>query len=222
MSNPAMPGFLKICCSSKEPKRDRVRELSRETGVPTPFKVEYQALVDDELKEEAKLHQYFASNRVSGKEFFTGVDPSEIIGVAHRLCQIKYEDNFFVSPEEQKAKEAKAKCREADELRRKQAAQEKVEIENAEKKKQEKQLRRQQAEEDRKDLYWLIPLLLAAGAYGVWYYNEYPAQASSTFGRFAVFAIVGGILTAVARLTGSFVSAFLFVAFLVASLNFFG
>ena len=94
MSNPAMPGLLKIGCSSKEPKRDRVHELSRETGVPLPFRVEYQALVENERGDEGVLHRHFANRRVPGKEFFKDVAIDEVIAVAKRLCQIKYEDDF--------------------------------------------------------------------------------------------------------------------------------
>jgi len=71
MSNPAMPGFLKIGSSSKEPNGDNVREFSRLEGVPAEFLVEYQALVDNEVQEAAKLHKSFSANRGGEKYLFT-------------------------------------------------------------------------------------------------------------------------------------------------------
>ena len=56
--------------SSKDPSGDRVRELSN-TSVPTPFKVEYKALVEDADTCEKTIHQALSRYRVaSNREFF--------------------------------------------------------------------------------------------------------------------------------------------------------
>lgn len=86
-----MDGLVKIGRSSKDPSGDRVRELSRETGVPAPFTVEYQALVENEFAEEAKLHKRFASSRLGSKEFFRE-EVAAVIAEIRSTCEIKYED----------------------------------------------------------------------------------------------------------------------------------
>ena len=48
MSNPAMPGLLKIGMSAQAPKIYRVKELRQTTSVPKPFLADYQILVEDE------------------------------------------------------------------------------------------------------------------------------------------------------------------------------
>jgi hypothetical protein len=68
--------------------------------VPAEFLVEYQALVDNEVQEAAKLHKSFSANRGGGKAFFSGIDTWEVISVIRRLCEVKYEDVFLI-PEDQ-------------------------------------------------------------------------------------------------------------------------
>jgi hypothetical protein len=69
MSNPSL-SEIKIGESSKDPSEDRVKDLSN-TSVPTPFKVEYKALVHDQRTAEAKVHRVLGKFRVSpNREFF--------------------------------------------------------------------------------------------------------------------------------------------------------
>jgi hypothetical protein len=98
MTNPAVPGLVKIGMSSKELAVDRVKELSAETSAPAPFKVEYQALVENEVAEERKIHSFFSKSWKPGKELFE-LSVSEAIVQIRRQCDIKYEDYFFKSPE---------------------------------------------------------------------------------------------------------------------------
>lgn len=67
ISNPSMPGLLKIGYSLKDPSI-RARELEG-TGMPTPYRVEYAALVDDPHRIEQSLHDRFAHFR-KRKEWF--------------------------------------------------------------------------------------------------------------------------------------------------------
>ena len=78
MTNPSMPGLIKIGMSSQDPKMHRVKELSHSTGVPSAFVVEYQALVEDEGLVENQLHKTYASQRLKGKEFFRGLSASQV------------------------------------------------------------------------------------------------------------------------------------------------
>ena len=70
LSNESLNGLIKIGFSTKDPE-NRARELSGDTGVPTPFVVEYEVLVDDPHGCEQKAHKLLSENRVNQKrEFF--------------------------------------------------------------------------------------------------------------------------------------------------------
>ena len=99
MSNPAMPGLIKIGMSSKEPKQYRVKELSEATGVPSPFEVEYQALVGDEEQAEKQLHLEFSSYRYR-KEFFKDLDIAKVIVATQQNFNVLHEDIFFKTAQE--------------------------------------------------------------------------------------------------------------------------
>ncbi len=70
LSNPSMPGILKIGFTNRETVEQRVRELSSATAVPEPFEVEYYCLTHDVEEIEKKIHQEFSAERSPGKEFF--------------------------------------------------------------------------------------------------------------------------------------------------------
>ena len=55
--NPSMPGLIKIGHTKDDPIKYRVKEISRATGVPEPFKVAYYAFVDDEELVEKKVFE---------------------------------------------------------------------------------------------------------------------------------------------------------------------
>ena len=69
LSNPTMPGLLKIGKTDRDVET-RVRELSRATGVPTPFHVEHTWKVEDSRALESYLHRRLDGCRVPGREFF--------------------------------------------------------------------------------------------------------------------------------------------------------
>ena len=78
LSNPAMPGLLKIGQTKNEPKF-RATQLQT-TGVPLPFKIEFAKLVKDYIKKEgillSLLEQY--SNRINPKREFYKISKEEI------------------------------------------------------------------------------------------------------------------------------------------------
>jgi len=62
MSNPSLPGQLKIGKTSKDPQL-RLRRLSN-TSVPTKFSLDYFALVDDFDYVETQVHVMLSASRV--------------------------------------------------------------------------------------------------------------------------------------------------------------
>jgi hypothetical protein len=96
ISNPSMPGLVKVGMTSKSPA-ERMKSLYS-TSVPTPFEAEYFALCKDRLKSEAVAHQALKSWRLnSRREFFRmapedaiakihyGIDDARVIFSRHRL-----------------------------------------------------------------------------------------------------------------------------------------
>lgn len=129
MSNPAFPDLLKIGKSKKDPTQDRVSELNQ-TGVPEPFRVEYYAFVESEDALETLVHKHFSAKRPNKKREFFSIDCAVAINairdLAMRHSSIKFEEVFYVSPDElqaqrldQEAKElAKAEAIKAERKRR--------------------------------------------------------------------------------------------------------
>jgi len=69
LTNEAMPGLIKIGCTSGE-LASRIRQLYS-TGVPLPFELFYACEVTDCGSVEGKLHDAFGDHRISkGREFF--------------------------------------------------------------------------------------------------------------------------------------------------------
>jgi len=70
MTNPAMPGLVKIGYTTGLPA-DRARELSAASGVPVPFFVEFSIEVDEPFMLEALVHDQLAGFRLNpSREFF--------------------------------------------------------------------------------------------------------------------------------------------------------
>jgi hypothetical protein len=90
LSNESMPGIYKIGCTSKTVK-ERIDELSRSTGVPTPFTEEASYYVFDMMMAESKLHQELAQYRVSSNKEFFKVDLPVILATTKILYK-SYEE----------------------------------------------------------------------------------------------------------------------------------
>lgn len=80
VSNPSMPGLLKIGMTNKDPKT-RVKQLYT-TGVPTPFVIERIYHVNNTKASgmEARVHSHLARYRVNSRREFFRIEPDE----AHR------------------------------------------------------------------------------------------------------------------------------------------
>lgn len=77
LSNPSMPGLVKIGFTVKVPT-ERAIELST-TGVPMPYEVEFYCLVEDPAALEARVHEALSPKRQSSDREFFRVDPSEAV-----------------------------------------------------------------------------------------------------------------------------------------------
>jgi hypothetical protein len=72
LGNEYMPDLIKVGCTERSPFA-RAEELSRPTGVPTPFQVLCYAEFQDFQSVERRLHEWLASFRISNsREFFFG------------------------------------------------------------------------------------------------------------------------------------------------------
>ncbi len=70
LTNPAMPGLVKIGLTSRDPQA-RAAELTQASGVPAPFALAWCRGVADCAAVEAAVHRMLADRRVSGRrEFF--------------------------------------------------------------------------------------------------------------------------------------------------------
>lgn len=70
LTNEAIPGLVKIGKTTRDPVA-RAVEISKSTGVPTPFDIAWSRKVADVNKAEAQLHQALARCRHSKRrEFF--------------------------------------------------------------------------------------------------------------------------------------------------------
>ncbi|MDR2357922.1 MAG: GIY-YIG nuclease family protein, partial [Oscillospiraceae bacterium] len=70
LTNPVMPGVVKIGKTDKEEVRSRVKELFT-TGVPVPFDCVYACVVENNETVEKALHRQFTAERINPRrEFF--------------------------------------------------------------------------------------------------------------------------------------------------------
>lgn len=80
LTNPAMPGIVKIGKTARENVEARLNELYA-TGVPVPFDCEYAARVNDESDVEKAFHMAFGPYRINPKREFFQIEPEQAIAV---------------------------------------------------------------------------------------------------------------------------------------------
>jgi hypothetical protein len=80
LSNPAMPGLLKIGYTMNTVE-GRVKELSLATGVPIEFCIEYQVECRDPAGLEAYAHTFFKNKRYNGNREFFSISINDAIDV---------------------------------------------------------------------------------------------------------------------------------------------
>lgn len=71
LENSSMPGIIKIGYTKGDPN-DRADQLSKGTGVPTPYKVVFSYSCFNGERIERAVHKYFKKQRVNNdREFFS-------------------------------------------------------------------------------------------------------------------------------------------------------
>ena len=109
MSNPSMPGLIKVGRTARSPiLRTKDDDLSS-TGIPTPFTVEYHAWFDDMWEAEKLAHKTLWDYH-HGKEFFK-IDVAAAIYKIENLG-IKYTRLFSKPEEDEKVKKIAQKKQE--------------------------------------------------------------------------------------------------------------
>jgi hypothetical protein len=83
MSNPSMPGIVKVGFSMKDPN-DRAEELAH-TGIPTPYLVHYDVLVEDPESVEQAAHRQLNNVRVNHRREWFQCSSQEAV---HSIRQI--------------------------------------------------------------------------------------------------------------------------------------
>ena len=81
ISNPSMPGLVKVGMTSKQPE-ERMKSLYS-TSVPTPFEAEYFALCKDRKKNEDIAHKALKSWRVNSRREFFRLTPEDAVARIH-------------------------------------------------------------------------------------------------------------------------------------------
>lgn len=90
LSNPCMPGLLKIGMTTISPQA-RAKELSSSTGVPEKFTIEASYFSDDPRGDESRIHAAMSDHRLNdSREFFTcSLDIADEICRSYCLCDSK-------------------------------------------------------------------------------------------------------------------------------------
>ena len=86
LSNPSFPGLLKIGYTRKE-IGIRIKDLSRATGVPTAFKIEYIFKCYNGLQLEADIHKNLRDFRVNSQREFFDITLTQAIEAVKYLGQ---------------------------------------------------------------------------------------------------------------------------------------
>ena len=84
--NSSMPGLCKIGKTTRDPN-GRVSELSRATGVPTPFVLVWSEEISDCSEAERLIHARLADLRESTSREFFRIDTREAIVIVKEVCE---------------------------------------------------------------------------------------------------------------------------------------
>ena len=80
LTNPAMPGIVKIGKTTQEDVKVRMQQLYQ-TGVPLPFECVYAATVNNIDDVEKAFHVAFSPNRLNPKREFFEIEASQAIAI---------------------------------------------------------------------------------------------------------------------------------------------
>lgn len=80
LTNPAMPGLVKIGKTTRESVHARLTELYS-TGVPVPFECAFAGRIADEARVEKAFHLAFGPYRVNPRREFFSIEPEQAIAL---------------------------------------------------------------------------------------------------------------------------------------------
>ncbi len=84
LTNPSMPGLVKIGKTTQAVISSRMRQLYS-TGVPVPFECIYAVQVDACTKVESSLHVAFGPYRINPSREFFKIEPEQVISILKLL-----------------------------------------------------------------------------------------------------------------------------------------
>lgn len=84
LTNPAMPGLVKIGRTSQDHARLRLDQLYS-TGVPVPFELVFACRVPNSVEVEQALHRAFAPQRVNPRREFFRIEPDQALAILRLL-----------------------------------------------------------------------------------------------------------------------------------------
>jgi T5orf172 domain. len=84
LTNPAMPGLVKIGHTGQEDTAVRLAQLYS-TGVPVPFELRYACRVQNPDEVEFALHTAFGPQRVNPRREYFRIDPEQAIAILRLL-----------------------------------------------------------------------------------------------------------------------------------------
>lgn len=84
LTNPAMPGLVKIGYTASEDANARIGQLYT-TGVPVPFELKYACKVDNGGEVERAMHIAFSPNRINPKREFFQIEADQAIAILKLL-----------------------------------------------------------------------------------------------------------------------------------------
>lgn len=90
LTNPVMPGLVKIGMTTREDMDSRMRELYS-TGVPIPFECPFACRVkkSDCAKIEKALHTVFSPHRVNANREFFRIQVEQALGIHVHIASLR-------------------------------------------------------------------------------------------------------------------------------------
>lgn len=85
LTNPAIPGLIKIGFTTQEDVKVRMAQLYGTPGVPLPFDCVYAARVSSAMKVEKALHTAFGPDRINPRREFFEIEAAQAIAIIKLL-----------------------------------------------------------------------------------------------------------------------------------------
>ncbi len=92
LSNPRMPGLVKIGRTTVIGLKQRIQMLSSSSSIPMPFVLEFAGTIKHDIPAERLLHQAFKDKRINKKREFFEISPEE----AYELLEMLVEKRIFI------------------------------------------------------------------------------------------------------------------------------